>query len=85
MAFKKDAPKEGVVSKLHIQLIPAKGNKILLANKKLMKVYKAQKGDFYCNASKANDSSQGYVNYRKAFIYIIRKTKGGWKLIGIGG
>ena len=85
MAFKKDTPKASVVSKLHIDIIPAKGNKILLENRKLMKIYKPQEGDFYCNASKANDSSQGYVNYRKAFIYIIRKTKGGWQLLAIGG
>jgi hypothetical protein len=97
MAFEEDAPKDVIASKLKIQLSLVEDNSEFLTNirkaaeqedinaMRFMRVYKPQAGDMYCDASKPKEAGKSLVKYEKAFIYIIRKTQGKWRLLGIGG
>jgi len=96
IAFEEDAPKDAIASKLKIQLSPVEDSEFLTNIRKaaeqgdfnamrLMRFYKPQAGDMYCDASKPKDGGKRMVKYEKAFIYIIRKTQGKWRLRGIGG
>ena len=97
IAFEEDAPKDAIASKLKIQLSLVEDNSEFLTNirkaaeqgdfnaMRFMRFYKPQAGDMYCDASKPKEAGKSLVKYEKAFIYIIRKTQGKWRLRGIGG
>ena len=96
IAFEEDAPKDAIASKLKIQLSPVEDSEFLANIRKaaeqgdfnamrLMRFYKPQAGDMHCDASKPKEAGKSLVKYEKAFIYIIRKTQGKWRLRGIGG
>ena len=85
MAFKKKVTLDEFFEQVQLQVSPAKDNKSLSANKRLMEVYKPQDGDLYCDLSKVKDGVDSFIGYKKAFIYILRKVDGKWTLIAIGG
>lgn len=60
-------------------------NKRLMGNKRVLEAYKYQDGDLYCDASHVKEGVKNFIEYDKAFIFIIRKAGGKWTLIGIGG
>jgi hypothetical protein len=60
-------------------------NKRLMSNERVLKAYKFQPGDLYCDVSHVKAGVGNFIGYDKAFIYIIRKIEGKWTLIGIGG
>lgn len=60
-------------------------NKRLMSNKRVLEIYKHEDGDLYCDAGRTKEGVDNFIAYDKAFIYIIRKVKGKWTLIGIGG
>ena len=84
-AFKKEANLDAFLAGVDIRLSPVADNKRVMSNKRLMSVYEHQLGDLYCDASHMKGGGESPVGYEKAFIYIIRKVDGKWRLIGIGG
>jgi hypothetical protein len=84
-AFKKKVTLQEFFARVDLRVGPVTDNKRLMANKRVLKVYKHQKGDLFCDASRVKAGIENCIGYEKAFIYVIRKVDGKWTLIGIGG
>jgi hypothetical protein len=53
--------------------------------RRFMEAYEAQKGDLFVDGSRVKEDVADFIGYRKGFIFVIRKVKGVWTLMAIGG
>jgi hypothetical protein len=83
--FKKKVSPDEFFAGVDIRIYPVTENKRIMSNKRVMSVYEHQEGDLYCDAGHMKAGMDSIIGYDKAFIYIIRKIDGKWRLIGIGG
>ena len=84
MAFHKKPTLNEFREKVKIEAVEADGAKKHI-KKKAQKVYKYEKGDLVIDASKEKDEKNKIIKYKKGFIFLIRKVKDEWVLLGIGG
>jgi hypothetical protein len=84
-ATKKKMSTEQFFRDVDLRIDSPLNNRRLMSNKRVLKSYKHQDGDLYCDASHVKEGVDTFIAYDKAFLYIIRKVEGKWTLIGIGG
>ena len=71
-AFKRRISVDDFFAGVVLKIQPVADNKRLMGNKRLLKAYKHEQGDIYCDASHVKEGADDFIGYDKAFIYIIR-------------
>ena len=85
IAFTKKITMQKFTANITYSIQAVTENKGIMSNKNLLKTYKPQKNDIFCDLSKVKNGSDNFIAYDKAFIYIFRKINNQWILIAIGG
>ena len=84
VAFNRKMTQEDYFEGVNLKVL-SPGEAGLLEHEYLAGVYHPEEGDLLVDGSQVKEGVDDFIGYEKGFIFMIRKVKGSWTLVAIGG